>query len=253
MTQAGRRPAGARRPLRLIHTSDIHVGADYDPPDARSGESGAVVALGRLAPLVADVRADAVMVVGDLFDNARIGEALVARTWELLEAVARPVVILPGNHDPYMEGGVYRRSAHRRPANVFLLRDPAGQTLDFPQLHLQVWGRPHMSWDDYRPTEGAPAWAQRDGPSYWRVALVHGHWMRDAADAHRSYQVHDHDLQALDAHYVALGHWDLHQPIGPDGVVAYYSGSPSRSGAFALVDLSDAGVHVREVGAADRA
>lgn len=252
MPDSARSSTVSRRPLRLIHTSDIHVGMEHPAPEG-GDEPRAIEALRRLASVVAEVDAHAVLIAGDLFDHQRLPQSQIQSTWDLLAAVDRPVIILPGNHDPYMAEGIYRRAAPPLPANVHLIRNADGDLLDFPDFDLLIWGRPHTSWDDYRPLVGCPPWSRTASDGRWRVAMAHGHWMRDATDQHHSYLIHDHELRTLDAHYVALGHWEMQQSIGPDDVVAYYSGSPCRTGAFTLVDLAESGVTVATVRPAESA
>jgi 3',5'-cyclic-AMP phosphodiesterase len=80
------------RPFLLAQLSDPHIGADWGGPDT----------VERLAEAVQSVRAlpdrpDAVLVTGDIADNASAEEYATAR--ELLERIGVPVYPLPGNHD----------------------------------------------------------------------------------------------------------------------------------------------------------
>ncbi|AGW14979.1 metallophosphoesterase family protein [Megalodesulfovibrio gigas] len=70
---------------RLAHLSDLHFG-DQPGGLARS----LALALEHAAP-------DLVIVSGDLTQRARPGQFLEAKAW--LDALARPVLLVPGNHD----------------------------------------------------------------------------------------------------------------------------------------------------------
>lgn len=91
--------------VRFVQTSDVHLRADR-PERARALE---------LVFQEADARAaDAVLIAGDLFD--RVTDAVAGRAFvrELVERIApRPVVFLPGNHDPscYDQGSDYGANA----------------------------------------------------------------------------------------------------------------------------------------------
>ena len=67
------------------------------------------------------VRADLVLLVGDTFDNNRQSAAILQRAAQLLADVGRPVVILPGNHDPLTPDSVYRRSGITALPNVHVI------------------------------------------------------------------------------------------------------------------------------------
>ena len=54
-----------KRPLTLVHMSDLHIGTDIRPEEALAGLESAL-ALARTA------EADAVLIAGDLFDSHRV-------------------------------------------------------------------------------------------------------------------------------------------------------------------------------------
>ena len=59
-----------RRKIRIIHTSDTHLGDDWDPESARR-------ALSAVVDGVRALRGDALLIAGDVFDNARISDAVL--------------------------------------------------------------------------------------------------------------------------------------------------------------------------------
>lgn len=76
-------------PKRLLHVSDLHVGRRATP--------GVADGLGRL---VVELRPEIVLATGDLAHRGRRAELEQAR--RTLDALAVPVVAIPGNHDiPY--------------------------------------------------------------------------------------------------------------------------------------------------------
>ena len=76
--------------MLLAQLSDSHIGADWGVGDPVAGLVAAVHA-------VRSVRPDAVLVTGDLVDNAT--DAEYERVRELLEPLGVPTYVLPGNHD----------------------------------------------------------------------------------------------------------------------------------------------------------
>jgi DNA repair exonuclease SbcCD nuclease subunit len=207
-------------PVRLLHVSDLHI---EEPGDAES--VAAVVAL------CAGIPAHLLLIAGDFFDRNRVSAATVAAVTDALGRCPAPVVVLPGNHDPCVPGSVYDR-ADLGP-RVAVLRTPGGESVAFPELDLEVWGRPHASWEDFRPLTALPP----RGAAFWQVAVAHGHLARGPADVARAYRIEPADIAACGRDHVALGHWDLPGDAGSGGVSAVYSGSPSRVGSAALTVL----------------
>ncbi|GAA2680049.1 Exodeoxyribonuclease I subunit D [Actinosynnema pretiosum] len=93
--------------MRLLHTSDWHVGRVFHGRDLlREQES----VLGGLADLVSDERVDVVVVSGDLFDRAvpnAEAVALCSRVLERVRAAGARVVVTPGNHDSAARLGLF--------------------------------------------------------------------------------------------------------------------------------------------------
>ncbi len=84
--------------MRLLHTSDWHVGRAIRG-HSRAGEHRAVLA--EIAGLAADNHVDLTVVVGDLFDTSAPTAESERIVWDALLALAdtAPVVVLAGNHD----------------------------------------------------------------------------------------------------------------------------------------------------------
>lgn len=240
-------PHAHARAVTLVHTSDVHIGTGHKTEHDDEWPERALADLARTAQLGRDHGAQLLCIVGDFFDNNRVRESLVAATAEALARAALPTVILPGNHDPYMPESVYVRFRDLFPPNVHILQREDGELLPLPEVGVQVWGQAHTDYYDFNPVEHAPPWVT-DGPEpLWRIALAHGYYVKSEYETRMSYQIHPHDLVALDAHYVGLGHLELHEPVGPPGVTAYYAGAPDRSGGATIVDLTPGGISVRHV------
>ncbi|NUT98501.1 MAG: exonuclease SbcCD subunit D [Saccharothrix sp.] len=93
--------------MRLLHTSDWHVGRTFHGRDLLA-EQEAV--LGGLADLVSDEKVDVVLVAGDLFDRAVPNAEAIAvctRVLERVRAAGAQVVVTPGNHDSAARLGLF--------------------------------------------------------------------------------------------------------------------------------------------------
>jgi exonuclease SbcD len=206
--------------LRLLHVSDLHL---EEPEDAERVSALAAVAAERAAAVL--------LIVGDFFDHGRVSDATLQAVAAALSKVPARVVILPGNHDPFMPGSPYERADLG--ANVHVLSGPGGETYEIAELDLDIWGRPHCSYADFRPMADVPP----RGRATWQVAMAHGHLTRGPDDLHRAYLIAPAEIAGSGRDYVALGHWDVPFDASSGPVVAAYSGSPSRTGAGALATL----------------
>ena len=233
-----------RPALRLLHTSDLHLGDDIDPNR-------------RLASLVAVVdtalahRVDAVLIAGDFFDSARVRDEAIRPVIEQLSRLSMPAVIIPGNHDCVDDNSVYRRVNLRDAGDhIHFVHDPAGAHVIFDDMRLAIWAR---GIEDHHPGHH-PLEGYRPGgdPGYWRVVLTHGHFVPSDEESYRSSPIREHEIADLQCDYVALGHWHRFLDLTAEGPPTFYSGSPSEAGGtFASVNLvvldPVSGVHVERL------
>ena len=194
-----------------------------------------------------DLDADLVLIAGDFFDNNRVKEPLVAETAAIIGSTDKPVVILPGNHDPYMPDSMYDRFAHHFADHVHIFREAAGQIFTLDEIGVQIWGQAHTSYDDFSPASACPLWQRDTDRPFWRIAMAHGSAVGFDGRLSFGYRIEEEHLAGLEAHYVALGHLDRHGRTGPDGTTAFYSGSPALLKGFTLVDLRPQGIQVQPV------
>ncbi len=220
---------GLGRDLLLAHSSDLHLGGTVHHPEMEALD--VVLATATAAGV------DALLLAGDIFDHNRLPLTLIDRAARRLADAAIPVIILPGNHDCLTPNSVYRRGGLADPANVHVLGITADESVALTELDLEIWGRPHLDHVNMSPlTEPRPRGAAR-----WNVATAHGHWVTGPHDHHRSWLIHQEELDSLDVDYVALGHWDRALKVGSGDLPAYYSGSPDLAKTVNIVRFTLAG------------
>lgn len=229
--------------IRFLHTSDIHLGSDshiYPQSD-----SAARNWLKSIIDVVNEVEADFLIVAGDLFDSPRVSDTVVEFAEEQFARATIPVILLPGNHDCLVDGSPYLRdNAFGTASNVRVINDPAGERISLPELDQVIWGRPHVDYSDYAPLEDIAG----RGPERWQIGVAHGYYTSEDYTMNRGWQITDEDLENSHMDYIALGHVETFSKAGRDGVTAYYSGSPQRTGAAVMVELNPStGVHVRQL------
>lgn len=111
MTSGTDRTGSRRRPLRVLHTADVHLGGH--PPTGPDGphRQDCLCPLDAVVSLAVAHAADALLIVGDLFDHARVDGPVVGAAFELLAGLDIPVVLMVGNHDVLDERSIYHRCA----------------------------------------------------------------------------------------------------------------------------------------------
>lgn len=262
--------------VRLIHTSDWHLGRSLHRADLRSAQAAF---LDHLVAVVRSERVDAVLVCGDVYDRAvpsldavQLCEDALVR---LRDAGAR-VVAISGNHDSATRlgfssalvdaSGVHLRTDPARVATPVLLADPAGEVgiyaipyLEPESARMVLPGDPSGTPEPIGRGHGGVVTramtcirADRTARRLKRAVVMAHAWVAggEASDSERDISVGGVGQVGVagfaGADYVALGH--LHGPQTLTETVRY-SGSPlaysfseaaQRKGSW-LVELNSKG------------
>jgi len=231
--------------LRLIHTSDTHLGDVTGHPQSAD-------ALTSVIDSVADNAGDLLLLVGDVFDNERVSDDVLDSFLTQIARLETPALVLPGNHDLIHETSVYRRAPFNdAPKNLFVFKETEGEVLSFPSLGIDFWGRAmSMHTPAFKPLEGMPSPIGTN----WLVAMAHGHFHYDEDRDMRSSPIYPNEVAKARCHYLALGHWDRHVDVSQGNTTAVYSGCPlgpigsPGAGEVTVVDLDPkVGVSYRQV------
>jgi DNA repair exonuclease SbcCD nuclease subunit len=219
----------------LVHSSDLHV----DDATSASKHGEGIAGLTAVLAAAHAANADIVLLAGDTFDNNRVPSPVLARVADLLADAGRPIVILPGNHDPALPDSVFVRGGLAAVPNVSILGITHEQAVGLPRHDLEIWGHAHRDYEDMAPLRGP-----RPRTTRWQVAMAHGHYEPPhnlATPLRPSWLFSDAAIAATAADYLALGHWDRHERVGDGSVPAYYSGSPDLARTVNLIRLAATG------------
>ena len=214
----------------VAHSSDLHMDHDYT---ARLHGGDGTAGLAAVLRAARRLRADVVVLAGDTFDSHRLPVAFLDRAAQVFSSAELPIVLLPGNHDPLVADCVFHHGALAESANLHVLGAVRDEFVLFPQLQLEIWGRPHRDYSDMIPLE-----RPRPRSSRWQIAMAHGHYTPvpdRSARLRPSWLIGDDELAATRADYIALGHWNRPAKVG--ALAAYYSGSPEYAGTVNVVRL----------------
>ncbi len=194
-------------------------------------------ALRRIVQLAGELRVDALTIAGDLFEDERARSDTGAFLADALGGLSCPVLIAPGNHDPWHAGGTYARQAW--PANVHIFTTPTltAVAVDgvrvFGAAHVQPKGTPNLL-ERVRVPAGPPA-----------IALFHGAEIGQLPFEEAGKGDHapfaEAEIERAGFAYALCGHY--HRPRATP--LLCYPGNPepltfgeTGTGGAALVDLS---------------
>ena len=243
--------------MRLLHTSDWHLGRSLHRADLRAAQSAF---LDHLVDTARAEKVDAVLVAGDIYDRAvppvdavELCEDALLR----LHDAGAAIVLISGNHDSARrlgfgsglleKAGVHLRTRPGALARPVLLQDAHGP--------VAVYGVPYLEPDAVRG-ELPPAGGSQDGPGHEgiprghagvlghavaciradadtrgiqrRVVMAHG-WVSGGAASESERDITVGGVGQVPAElfagfgYVALGHLHGQQTVAPH---LRYSGSP---------------------------
>ena len=127
--------------IKIFHTGDFHLDSPFSGCNVK--ESDARREALRCAFSAALERAegdgcDLILIAGDLFDCGYVTAETVARAFSDIEKCGIPVIVSPGNHDPYRPGGIDERSD--KPGNLFVFSSPQLTRLDLDGLPVSIHG-----------------------------------------------------------------------------------------------------------------
>jgi DNA repair exonuclease SbcCD nuclease subunit len=240
-----------RQPLRIVHTSDVHLGAYSGSGDEKWMARRDLMerTFERVIDLANNQDADALVIAGDFFDNDRVSDETVTFAAQTIAKFRGQTFLIPGNHDPMDPGSIYwRHDLEAIAKRLTIVREHRGEFIEPEGLDLVLWGRAYLDTDwHFKPLDGLPQRLDKR----WHIAMGHGHFVREGGEMHRSLLIQESEVAAAAGHwdYFAFGHWEPHADVSTGGVTAVYSGAPMplsdanrRAGLAAVVDFDESGV-----------
>lgn len=232
--------------IKLLHAADIHLDSAFEslsPEAAAERRKGQREILFKLAAAAEERGADAVLLCGDIF-NGIDAELQTERDFcRAMGALSCPVLVAPGNHDPYTAYSIWETM--RLPSNVYVFKNADIECVVLPGVHARFWGagfqnafcRPLLR-DFVSPEK------RIDMPD---IMVLHG----DVCSGDSAYNsISREDLLHCGMDYVALGHIHARSPLKMAGETAYaYPGCTEGRGydetgekGALFVTVSDDGV-----------
>lgn len=126
--------------IKIFHLGDVHLDSSFSGGDLALREKKRARAreiFARTVEYINENGYDLVLIPGDLFE----GDSLTRDGADFLRGelgkIPCPVVIAPGNHDPYLQGGFYSSDL---PENVHVFTGEGLSYFDFEDMGVRVYG-----------------------------------------------------------------------------------------------------------------
>lgn len=127
--------------MKILHTADLHLDSAFcasSPSEAAARRERQRNVLKKIFSVAKSENCDMVLIAGDLFDTSFVTPETRELCISLFSDFGKPVVIAPGNHDPYVDGSFYQSSELSE--NVYVFSSQTLQYFDFPDEGITVAG-----------------------------------------------------------------------------------------------------------------
>ncbi len=238
------------RPVKLLHTADIHLDAPLGWLGNKGKEKRRQIkeTFRAVIDLALEEQVDALLVAGDLFDSNSPSQDTIDLVQAQLRRLSAPVFLLPGTHDCFDDCSIYRRSEIFGPnAHILNCSDTAHE---LSALDLTVHGQGNLT---KRSHTSPLAGLSKNPNTRFNVALAHGSLAMPGAED--DFPLTREEIGASGMDYLALGHWHTYRDCSTSSTKAFYSGPPEliaegELGCVLLVELAETGTKVepRRVG-----
>lgn len=240
--------------MKILHCADLHLDSPFSGLDVPAGESRREEQRDLFRSLIClarNRRIDLLLIAGDLFDTGYTSSKTVEFVSDMLSKLDCPVIISPGNHDPYTKGGPYSTSFSD---NVHIFDSETLSSFDFPELGTTVYGYAFTSSRyEAHPLE------QKIEVNAERINLLCAH-ADTTSTLSRYAPITPREISDAPFVYAALGHIHKAPEIEEIGgtVVAYSGCAEGRSfdetdfGGAILLDIGDGNIRYERVRLAKR-
>jgi len=132
--------------VKILHTGDLHLDSAFSSLSISESENAREESrktFKKMMDYAKENSYDMVLISGDLFDAKYITTATRELVKKCFADVGCPVIIAPGNHDPYPTVPLYREG--ELSDNVYIFSSEEMQVFDFDELGVSVCGYAFMS------------------------------------------------------------------------------------------------------------
>ncbi len=127
--------------IRILHCGDLHLDSPFSALTHAQSEVRRKELRETFTYMMNYARSeniDLVLIAGDLFDSGFVFRDTLSLLSARFSVLACPVVISPGNHDPYTSDSLY--AGGKLPENVHVFTSETPSRFDFPAIGVSVTG-----------------------------------------------------------------------------------------------------------------
>lgn len=209
--------------MRVIHTADLHLGAEPEKEFAWAKERGKEVweTLERLITYVIRSQTDVLFIAGDLFHRQPLLRELKEVNYLFSNLKRTRVFLIAGNHDYIKQDSYYRSFPWC--SNVSFIKSSSIERIDVDEWNLSVYGASYHAKEDAEHIYDNIPVADK-----MRVNILLGH---GGEGKHRPYDLSK--LRASGFDYIALGHIHMGGELVKNRIV--------QAGCLEPIDRTDTG------------
>ena len=223
--------------LTLLHTADWHLGLRFrafEPEQEKRLTRARLEVVTRILDVAESRRVDAVLCAGDLFNEQAPeqdwwGGVLQELQQRHRRGWQRPVVLLPGNHDPLTTNSIYHEThpfRHGLPDFVKVVDEP-GWELPLGDNAVLV-ASPCTSAAGDTKLVGSLS-KREDGDERIRIGLIHGQTF-DIPGHQTNFPIPAGSADALGLDYLAIGDTHAFRDVEPNAhAPTVYPGAPEAT------------------------
>ena len=129
--------------MRILHTGDLHLDSAFSSFGQRDAEQYRELGrtlLKNIYDCARHEKCDMILISGDLFDSKFVSNDTRALFCSLVKGAGIPMVISPGNHDPYSENSFYSNIEKEDLEDLYVFSSSEVQAFDFDDLRVRVFG-----------------------------------------------------------------------------------------------------------------
>ncbi|MDQ7824473.1 MAG: metallophosphoesterase [Candidatus Eremiobacteraeota bacterium] len=213
--------------IRALHCSDIHLDGKFPLTPGR-GEQRRQETRELFTEILETARGekvDVVLIAGDLFDHSLVSPGTIAFIKEKIKALdPLPVVIAPGNKDPFTADSPYSYSDW--PPNTIIFNTNRLKAIEIKEKKLVIHGAANKSGDDSYPIMKSFAARKKE---FLQILMFHG-TDTEIAPAGKTVCLpfSGSELAQCPVNYIALGHLHDYRRLSPGegNSCACYCGAP---------------------------
>ncbi|MBP8640170.1 MAG: DNA repair exonuclease [Oscillospiraceae bacterium] len=203
--------------IKLLHAADLHLDSAFEalsPEAAEKRRQGQRELLFSIEEIAEKRGVSAVLLSGDVFESNSIRSETQRDFNSALGALSCPVLISPGNHDPYSARSVWETM--RLPENVYVFKNAELEPVEFLGVRALFWGAGFQNTFSKPLLRGfVPPEKNIEKPN---IMIIHGDLSTGAADYN---PISREDLIKSGMDYVALGHIHARSPLQKAGETAF--------------------------------